>query len=228
MGMRFNFRRATLPDDAIAAGGCCWEKRGMAFWGNSFSVFFSVRSFIPAVADVRGFLQEDDGGGDGFGDVSDALDGADDEEQVDVEGLLFLCLRSDEAARALRWALSSFLSRSRTSRAVSMSCVFRLSTASRNSETAMFSRGRTMSGARDSCRLMEALACRAMSATSSAHSRSLSVQRERERTRRRSEPRGWNWMRTAEQRERIWRVSSSSSSSSAMMPLAPVHVRIPR
>ena len=64
--MRFNFRRATLPDDAIAAGGCCWEKRGMAFWGNSFSVFFSVRSFIPAVADVRGFLQEDDGGGDGI------------------------------------------------------------------------------------------------------------------------------------------------------------------
>ena len=107
--MRFNFRRATLPDDAIAAGGCCWEKRGMAFWGNSFSVFFSVRSFIPAVADVRGFLQEDDGGGDGFGDVSDALDGADDEEQVDVEGLLFLCLRSDEAAQGFAVGLVQLL-----------------------------------------------------------------------------------------------------------------------
>lgn len=60
------------------------------------------------MADVRGFFQEDDGGGDGFGNVPDALNGADDEEQVDVEGGVALPARGDQEGQRLAVGLVQF------------------------------------------------------------------------------------------------------------------------
>lgn len=76
--------------------------------GRPDSLFSSVGLLIPAMADVRGFLQEDDGGGDGFGNVPDSLQGADDEEQVDVEGGLILPFRGYQQGQRLAVGLVQF------------------------------------------------------------------------------------------------------------------------
>lgn len=69
--------------------------------GRPDSLFSSMGLLIPVVADVRGFLQEDDGGGDCFGNVPDALQGTDDEEQVDVEGECVFPFRGDQQGQRL-------------------------------------------------------------------------------------------------------------------------------
>lgn len=106
--------------------------------------------FFFSVADVRGFLQEDDGGGDGFGNVSDTFQRTDNEEKIDVEGRGSRPFGADQKGQRFAMGFVQFLSRRRIPLAASTSCVSRHRAASLNSDTAISSRGSTISGERDS------------------------------------------------------------------------------
>lgn len=120
-----------------------YGKQGIAVRAGMVLSFFSV-------ADIRGFLQEDDGGGDGFGNVSYPFQRTDNEEKVDVEGRGVLPFGGDQKGQRFAMGFVQFLSRRRISLAASTSCVSRHLAASLNSDTAISSRGSTISGERDS------------------------------------------------------------------------------
>ena len=60
------------------------------------------------MADVRGFLQEDDGGGDGFGNVSYPFQRTDNEEKVDVEGRGVLPFGGDQKGQRFAMGFVQF------------------------------------------------------------------------------------------------------------------------
>lgn len=66
-----------------------------------------VLSFF-SVADIRGFLQEDDGGGDGFGNVSYPFQRTDNEEKVDVEGREVLPFGGDQKGQRFAMGFVQF------------------------------------------------------------------------------------------------------------------------
>ena len=102
------------------------------------------------MADVRGFLQEDDGGGDGFGNVSYPFQRTDNEEKVDVEGRGVLPFGGDQKGQRFAMGFVQFFVAQAYFPVASTSFVSRHLAASLNSDTAISSRGSTISGERDS------------------------------------------------------------------------------
>lgn len=109
-----------MAGDAFQIGMAAFSAIGMFFQrmsheknridpvGLLFSAVLLQRLLVPAVADVCGFLQEDDGSSDGLGNVPDAFNGADDEKQVDVEGGGAFSFWGDQEGQRLAVGLVQF------------------------------------------------------------------------------------------------------------------------